>query len=65
MILPLFLKSLVIPFFKKKNYLFIFGCGRSSLLARVFPSYAEQELLLIAVYGLLIVVASLVAEHRL
>ena len=50
--------------FKKKNlfiYLFIltFGC------ALAFSSCGKRGLLFVAVHGLLIVVASLVAEHGL
>ena len=51
------------------NYLFvcvfIFGCMGSSLLARAFSSCGERGLLFIVVRGLLIAVASPVAEHRL
>ena len=47
-------------FFKK---LFIFGCVGSSLLCTGFSSCDEQGLLLVAVRGLLIVVASLVVEQ--
>ena len=47
-------------------YLFIFGCVGSSLLcARAFSSCGERGLLFIGVRGLLIAVASLVAEHGL
>ena len=55
-------------FFKYKFiyfYLFIFGCVGSSLCVRAFSSCGKQGLLFIAVHGLLIAVASLVAEHRL
>ena len=46
--------------------LFIFGCIGSSLLCvQAFSSCGEQGLLFVVVRGLLIVVASLVAEHRL
>ena len=47
-------------------YLFIFGCV-GSLLLRVglFISCGERGLLFVAVRGLLIVVATLVAEHRI
>ena len=54
-------------FFKYINlfiYLFIFVCVGSPLL-RAFSSCGEQGLLFIAVRGLLIAVASLVAEHGL
>ena len=47
-------------------YLFIFGCVGSSLLcAWAFSSCGERGLLFVAVLGLLIAVASLVAEHGL
>ena len=46
-------------------YLFIFGCVGSSLLRAGFSSCSEWGPLFIAVRGLLIVVASLVAEHGL
>ena len=46
-------------------YLFIFGCVGSSVRARAFSSCGKRGLLFIAVRRLLIVVASLVAEHRL
>ena len=49
---------------KKKNDFFIVVCAGSSLLCGGF-SCGEQGLLFAAVHGLLIVVASLVAEHRL
>ena len=47
--------------------LFIFGCVGSSLLWEgwAFSSCSEQGLLFIAARGLLIAVASLVAEHGL
>ena len=53
--------------FFKNNFihLFIFGCSGSSLLCRLFSSCGEGGLLFIAVRGLLIVVASLVAERGL
>ena len=55
----------VFPFLKI-IYLFILGCIGSSLLrARAFSSCGERGLLFIAVHGLLIAVASLVAEHGL
>ena len=41
-------------------FFFFFGC-----FAWAFSSYGEWSLLFISVYGLLIGVASLVAEHRL
>ena len=46
-------------------YLFIFGCVGSSLLRKGFSSCDEHGLLLVAVRGLLIAVASLVVEHGL
>ena len=47
-------------------YLFLFfGYAGSSLLCRLFSNCGKQELLFIAVHRLLIVMASLVAEHRL
>ena len=56
-------------FLNKFIYLFIyfiFGCVGSSLLcAGFFSGCSEQGLLFVAVHGLLIAVASLVAEHRL
>ena len=45
-------------------YLFIFGCIVSSLLHAGF-SCSERGLLFVALHGLLIAVASLVAEHGL
>ena len=45
--------------------IFICGCAGSSLTCGLFSSCAEQGLLLVAVCGLLIVVASLVAERGL
>ena len=47
------------------NYLFVFGCVGSSLLRAAFSSCGEWGLLFVAMRGLLIVVASLVAEHGL
>ena len=44
---------------------FIFGCARSSLLHGHFFSCGDWELLFIAVHGLLLMVASLIAEHGL
>ena len=50
-----------------KIYLFIYLLAVLGLrcCARAFSSCGEQGLLFVAVRGLLIVVASLVAEHRL
>ena len=44
---------------------FIFGCVGSLLLRTAFSSCGERGLPYVAVRGLLIVVASLVAEHGL
>ena len=59
-------------FFLKKFYLFIylFVCLFMAVLglrccARAFSSCGEQGLLLVAVRGLLVAVASLVVEHGL
>ena len=58
--------SLVVyMFFKKINYLFILVVLGLHCCARAFSSYGERGLLLIAARGLLIAVASLVAEHGL
>ena len=46
-------------------YLFIFAALGLRCCARAFSSCGERGLLFIAVHGLLIVVASLVAEHGL
>ena len=55
-----------IVFFVKINfYLFIFGCAGSLLLHMCFSSCREQGLLFLVVRGLLIAVASLVAERGL
>ena len=54
------LKKLIIICFFLKNtfiYSFVFGCAESSLLCGLFS--------LVAVHGLLIAVASLVAKHQL
>ena len=51
------------PCIKKYIYLFIFGCAASLLQRGLFFGCGEQGLL--SSCGLLIVVASLVAEHRL
>ena len=48
-----------------KMYLFICGCAGSLLLCRRFCSCGEQGLFFIAGRDFLIVVASLVMEHRL
>ena len=56
-----------IPFFFKfyLNFIFIFGCLGSSLLCAGFLWLRRAGVLFVAVRGLLIAVASLVAEHRL
>ena len=60
------LKVFVYYFFKIKFiYLFIFWLRWVFVAAWAFSSCGEQGLLFIAVGGLLIVVDSLVAEHRL
>ena len=46
-------------------YLFILAALGLRYCARAFSSCSERGLLFVAVRGLLIVVASLVAEHRL
>ena len=43
----------------------LFGCAGSSLLCRLFSSCGEGGYSLVTMPGLLIVVASLVVEHRL
>ena len=50
--------------FFEKNYLFLTVLGLCCF-AWVFSSCGNQGLLFVAVLGLLVVVASLVAEHRL
>ena len=50
-------------FFFKNFYLFIFGCSGSSLLHRFSLVAASRGYFLVAVLRLLIVVASLFAEH--
>ena len=51
--------------FLKIIYLLIFDCAGFSLLHRLFPSCSEWGYSLVAMPRLLIVVASLVVEHRL
>ena len=54
--------------FVKNNFIYLFlffGYAGSSLLRGLFSSYGKPELLFTAVHRLLIVMASLVAEHRL
>ena len=46
-------------------FFFVFVCIVSSLLCTAFSSCGERALLFVAVCGLLIMVASLVAEHGL
>ena len=49
-----------------KIFLFIYGCAGSLLLCmKAFSGCSEQGLLLVASLGLVTVVASRVAEHRL
>ena len=45
--------------------LFIFGCAGSSLLCMGFSPVAQAGATLVLVYGLLIALTSLVAEHGL
>ena len=55
-----------LSFLKKKNYLFIYLAALGlRCCARAFSSCSERGLLFVAVRGLLIAVASLVAEHSL
>ena len=60
-----FLKSFFVVVKIYLFHLFTFGCAGSSCCAWAFSSCGEQGLLFVAVCGLLIAVASLVAEHRL
>ena len=55
-----------IQYFKKKKliYLFLAALGPCCCV-QAFSSYGKQGLLFVAVCGLLILVASLVAEHGL
>ena len=57
---------LVVALFFKKIYLFIYFwlCWVFIAARGLFSSCGERGLLFVAVHGLLIVVASLVAEHR-
>ena len=48
-----------------RSYLFLAALGLRWVFARAFSSCGEQGLLFVVVHGLLIVVASLVAEHGL
>ena len=52
-------------FFLIRLYLFIFGCAGSSPLCGLSLVVEGRDPSLVAVHGLLIVVASLVAEHVL
>ena len=57
---------MILFIFKNKFiYLFIFGALGLRYCVRAFSSCSERGLLFIAVQGLLIAVASLVAEHGL
>ena len=56
--------SIFFPFLKFLFYLFLAVLG-PRWCTRAFSSCGEQGLLFVAVHGLLIAVASLVAEHRL
>ena len=53
------------PFFKKFIYYLFLAALGLRCCARAFSSCGEQGLLFVAVSGLLIAVASLVAEHGL
>ena len=59
--------SLFFIFFFKINYLFIYFLSALGFCCwvRAFSSCGEPGLLFVAVHGLLVAVASLVAEHRL
>ena len=61
------MKNAIAFWFFKNFYLFIYLLAALGLCccAWAFSSCGEQGLLLIAVHGLLIAVAFLVAEHRL
>ena len=50
---------------KKFIYLFIFGCAGSLLYEDFSPVVVSRGFCLVVVQGLLIAVASVVAEHRL
>ena len=60
-----FIYSFIHSFIYLFIYLFIYGCIGSSLLRAGVSLSGERGLLFIAVHGLLIAVASLVAEHGL
>ena len=61
--LLLHLQAIFIDFLK--NYLFIFGCVESLGCMRAFSGCCEQGLLFVLARGLLTVVVSLLAKHRL
>ena len=48
-----------------KRFIYLFACAGSLSLLALFSSCSKQGLLIIVVDGLLIVVASFVAEHKL
>ena len=56
---------LFLRFFLKINYLFILAVLSLRCCPRAFSGCSERGLLFVAVRGLLIAVASLVAEHGL
>ena len=49
----------------KRLIIYLFGCAGSSLLFAAFSSCDKWGLLLVVVHRLLILVASLIVEHRL
>ena len=57
------MSSCSIPFFKKIIYLFIFGCAGSLLYEDFSPVVVSGGFCLVVVQGLLIAVASLIAEY--
>ena len=59
------LHSLPVSFLFKNFYLFIFGCAGSSMLLRLSLVAECRGYSLVLLHGLLIVVASLVAERGL
>ena len=66
----IYLSSVIFFFFKESLLFFCFCRGQGAALGlhccvRAFSSCSEQGLPFVAVRGLLIAVASLVAEHRL
>ena len=52
-------------FFKRNLFIYLFSAALGRYRTRAFSSCSERGLLFVAVHGLLIVVASLVAEHGL